>query len=278
MKFRMIVQKVAATLAVLGLVAATGAAVAQEKTKADPRLFAPGKLTVSTSDPSYPPWVLGNAPEEGKEFEAALVYALAEELGFAAGDVVWVDATFDQAIAPGNKDYDFSIQQISITPERAQVATFSSVYYQPDKVVIALPDSAVAKAKTFADLRNARWGVAVGTTDFDYVEKILKIDNAKVYDDQAAVFQALQGGQIDATLTALPTALFATAVQVPEAKIVALLPSDPNDLGFGLIFEQGNPIVDWINEGLAKLEARGAIKDLVAQYLTSDPNMPVIKE
>lgn len=252
--------------------------LAQEKTPNDPRLFTPGKLTVSTSEPSYPPWVLDNNPESGEGFEAALVYALAAELGFKKEDVVWVDVTFDGAIAPGPKAYDFSIQQISVTPDRAKVATFSDVYYQSDKAVIALPNSAVAAAKSFADLKAARWGVAVGTTDFDYVTHVLGIDNAAVYDDQAGVFQALQGGQIDATVAALPTALYATCCQVPEAKITAILPKDPKDEGLGLLFAYENPIVPWINEGLAALKSKGVIDELAKKYLIADPSIPEITQ
>lgn len=255
-----------------------GAAWAQDETPDDPRLFEPGKLTVSTSDPSYPPWVLDSNPEGGEGFEAALVYALAEELGFSKDQVQWVDVTFDGAIAPGEKPYDFSIQQISVTPERSQVATFSDVYYQSDKAVIALPDSEVASAKSFEDLRKARWGVAIGTTDEAYVTNILGVGEPAVFDDQAGVFQALQGGQIDATVAALPTALYATAVQVPEASIVALLPKDPSDEGLGLLFEYENPIVPWINKGLAALKEKGTIDELVAKYLVANPDIPTITE
>ncbi len=265
-----------ALLAVMAMVVTP--VLAQEKTPNDPRLFTPGKLTVSTSEPSYPPWVLDNNPEAGEGFEAALVYALAAELGFKKEDVVWVDVTFDGAIAPGPKAYDFSIQQISVTPERAKVATFSDVYYQSDKAVIALPTSTVASAKSFADLKAARWGVAVGTTDFDYVTHVLGIDNAAVYDDQAGVFQALQGGQIDATVAALPTALYATCCQVPEAKITAILPKDPKDEGLGLLFAYENPIVPWINEGLAALKSKGVIDELAKKYLIADPTIPEITQ
>ncbi|MBN9364828.1 MULTISPECIES: ABC transporter substrate-binding protein [unclassified Devosia] len=265
-----------ALLAVMAMVVTP--VLAQEKTPNDPRLFTPGKLTVSTSEPSYPPWVLDNNPEAGEGFEAALVYALAAELGFKKEDVVWVDVTFDGAIAPGPKAYDFSIQQISVTPERAKVATFSDVYYQSDKAVIALPTSTVASAKSFADLKAARWGVAVGTTDFDYVTHVLGIDNAAVYDDQAGVFQALQGGQIDATVAALPTALYATCCQVPEAKITAILPKDPKDEGLGLLFAYENPIVPWINEGLAALKSKGVIDELAKKYLIADPSIPEITQ
>lgn len=265
-----------ALLAVMAMVVTP--VLAQEKTPNDPRLFTPGKLTVSTSEPSYPPWVLDNNPEAGEGFEAALVYALAAELGFKKEDVVWVDVTFDGAIAPGPKAYDFSIQQISVTPDRAKVATFSDIYYQSDKAVIALPTSTVAGAKSFADLKAAKWGVAVGTTDFDYVTNVLGIADAAVFDDQAGVFQALQGGQIDATVAALPTALYATCCQVPEAKITAILPKDPKDEGLGLLFAYENPIVPWINEGLAALKSKGTIDELAKKYLIADPSIPEITQ
>lgn len=254
------------------------AAIAQEGTTDDPRLFTPGQLTVATSDPVYPPWMMDNDPANGEGFESALVYAIAEQMGFAPDDVVWVRETFDQAIAPGAKDYDFGIQQISVTEARSEIATFSDVYYQPEKAVVALPDSSVASATSFDELREANWGVAVGTTDLTYLQDILGINDAAVYDDQVGVFQALQGGQIDATVVALPTALFVTAVQVPDAAITAILPKDENDLGHGLIFEQGNEIVGWVNEAIGALEADGTIDALVAEYLIADPDLPVISE
>jgi polar amino acid transport system substrate-binding protein len=263
---------------ILALSLVAGLAFAQERTTQDPRLFTPGKLTVSTSDPSYPPWVLDNDPAGGQGFEAALVYALAAEMGFAAADVVWVDETFEQAIAPGQKRFDFSIQQISITAERAQVATFSRVYYQPDKALIVLAGSPLMNALTFAELRNARWGVAIGTTDLDYVENVLGITNAAVYNDQAGVFQAMQAGQIDATVTALPTALYVTAVQVPEARIAAILPPDEHDEGFGLLFEYQNPLVNWVDEALTAIIDRGVVAELANRFLTADLNARVITE
>ncbi len=248
-----------------------------ERTPDDPRLVTPGKLTVGTGDPVYPPWMLHNDPARGEGFENGIVYALAEELGFAREDVVWVGQTFDQAIAPGPKPYDFAIQQISVTAERQRIVDFSMVYFQPDKAVVALADSPVVGATTFAELRNARWGATIGTTDLDYLENILMIRNVAVYDDQAGTFQALQGGLIDATVVALPTALFATAVQVPEARITALLPADPNDTGHGLLFQKDNPLVPWVNEALQAIIDRGVIEELVGMYLVGDEDIPEIR-
>ena len=236
-------------------------------------LFEPGKLTVGTGDPVFPPWMLNDDPAGGEGFENGMVYELAAELGFDADDVVWVGQTFEEAIAPGSKPYDFAIQQISVTEERQEIVDFSMVYYQPDKALLALPDSPVIGATTLAELVDANWGATIGTTDLDYIENIIGADGVAVFDDQATTFQALLGGNIDATVVAFPTALFATAVQIPEADIVASLPADPNDTGHGLLFEQGNELVGCIDQGLERIIARGVVDDLVDQYLIGDADV-----
>lgn len=242
-----------------------------------PALFEQGQLTVGTGDPVFPPWMLHDDPSSGEGFENGLVYALAEELGFEFDDVVWVGQTFEEAIAPGPRQYDFGIQQISVTEERQQILDFSMVYFQPDKALVALPDSAVVDATTFAELQEAEWGATIGTTDLDYIEGIIGADGVAVFDDQAGTFQALLGGQIDATVVSLPTAIFATAVQIPEADIVALLPADPNDPGHGLVFAQGNELVDCINQGLQAVIDAGVVDSLIEEYLIGDVELAVIE-
>ena len=268
---------VLAALVALALGLAAPAA-ADERTPNAPRLITPGKLTVGTGDPVYPPWMLNNDPAGGEGFENALIYALAAEMGFAPEDVQWVGLTFEQTIAPGAKPFDFAIQQISVTEPRMEIVSFSQVYFQPEKAVIALPGSPVVGATSFADLRGANWGAVIGTTDLMYLENILGIANAAVYDDQIGVFQAMRAGQIDATIAALPTALFATAVQIPEAGIVAILPADENDRGHGLLFQKDNPLVEWVDEALSAVIAAGIVEDLKNTYLVADPDLPVITE
>ena len=116
------------------------------------------------------------------------------------------------------------------------------------------------------------------STDLDYIEKLIGAEDVKVFNDQVGTFQALLGKQIDATVISLPTALYATAVQIPDATIAAILPHDPNDLGHGLVFEKGNPIVDWIDKGLEAIIADGVIEDLTAEYLVGDETIPTISK
>ena len=256
----------------------TSSTTEAEKTINDPRLFQPGKLTVATGEPAYPPWVMDDNPSSGEGFESELVYALATELGFAKKDVVWVRQTFDQGVAPGKKPYDFNLQQYSITEERREFVDFSAVYYKPEKAVVALPDTALAEAQSYKALRSVRWGATIGTTDLDYIENVIGVSEIAVYNTQVDTFQALVGGQIDATVISLPTALYVTFVQVPESTIAAILPHDEKDLGFGFIFEKDNPIVEWIDEGLKALIADGVVADLTSKYLITDSTIPVISE
>lgn len=262
----------------LALAIPTSTAAQETGTPDDARLVNPGMLTVGTSDPVYPPWMMNDSPVSGEGFENALIYALAAEMGFAREQVQWVRQTFEQIIAPGDKPFDFAINQVSVTPARAEVVSFSQVYYQSDKAVIALPESPVIGAASFADLRGARWGAAIGTTDLAYLENVLGVTEAAVYNDQAGVFQAMQAGQIDATVAAVPTALFATAVQIPEAAIVAILPPDAADEGHGLLFQYGNALVPWVDAALGRLIAAGTVQELVDTWLVADPDLPRISE
>ena len=78
-----------------------------------------GKLTIATGNPAYEPWVVGDAPESKEGFEAAVAYGVAEEMGFTDDNIVWVRTGFDEAIQPGAKNFDFNLQQYSITDRKS---------------------------------------------------------------------------------------------------------------------------------------------------------------
>lgn len=243
-------------------------------------LHEPGKLTVATGEPAFPPWVLDDAPESGEGFEAAVVYALAEELGFAQADVQWVRTTFDEAIAVGEKPYDFNLQQYSIRPERAEVVDFSIPYYSPQKVLVALSGSAAASAASLEDLKGIKFGATIGTTDLDYIEQVIEPDQeVNVYNTQGDALEALQGGSIEATVVALPSAFYITAVQVEGSEIVGVLPrAGEEDEGLGLLFEKGNTYRPCVDTALQSLHDEGTIQSLVERWLQGDGDIPEIAE
>ena len=127
-------------------------------------------LTVATGEPVFPPWMIDDDPSNGQGFESAVVYAVAEELGFERDQVEWVRTGFTEAIVAGEKDYDFNVQQYTITEERDQVVDFSDGYYALRQAIVGYEDSAAVGATSVADLRELRIGAQIGTTSLDYVE------------------------------------------------------------------------------------------------------------
>ena len=262
----------------------TTTAAAQSCEVADLYLITPDQLTVATGEPAFPPWVGTpdgenfDVPESGTGFESALVYALADEMGFTHDQVVWVRTGFDEAIAPGPKDFDFNLQQYTISADREQVVDFSDPYYSNAQALVAFPDSVVAGATTFADLRDAKLGVQIGTTSLDYIEQVIQpTTQAAVYDTTVDAKAALEAGQIDGLVVDVATAYYITAVEIEGSVIVAQFAtpaSAPDE--FGLLFADGNPLRSCVNVALGALRAAGTLDALADQWLVDAGGLVVI--
>ncbi|MGI9595344.1 MAG: ABC transporter substrate-binding protein [Acidimicrobiales bacterium] len=233
-----------------------------------------GTLTVATGEPVFPPWMEDDDPSNEMGFESALVYALAGELGIET--VEWTRTGFDEAIAVGETDYDFNIQQYSINAERDRVVDFSDGYYQVEQAIIGQADSPAASAQSIADLKDLRLGAAIGTTSLDYIETTIEPSSeAAVYDDNVATKAAFDAGQVDGIVMDLPTAYFITAVEIPDASIIGVLPragSDPEELG--MLFEDGSPLVACVNVALATLRDNGTLDALEDEWLNQGGSIP----
>jgi polar amino acid transport system substrate-binding protein len=242
-------------------------------------LKAAGKLTVATGEPAFPPWVEDDDPTTQKGFEAALVYAIGEQLGFAAADITWTRVGFDEAVAPGAKDFDFNVQQYSITDERKQVVDFSTGYYTVQQAVVARDGSAAASAKTVADLKSAKLGAAIGTTSLDYVDDVIQPSTkAAVFDDNAAAKAALDAKQVDGLVFDLPTAYYITSVEIPDSKIVGVLPAAGDAEELGAMFEKGSALVPCVDEAIAALQADGTLAALQEQWLNQGGSIPTLTQ
>ena len=234
-------------------------------------LVNPGGLTVGTDSPAYPPYFEDDDPTNGKGFESAVAYAVAENLGFSPEQVNWTVVPFNKSYAPGDKDFDFDINQISITPKRQKAVDFSNGYYTVNQAVVALNDSPIAGATTLAELQAAKLGAQVGTTSLDFITDVVQpAAQPYVYNDTNDAKSALNNGQIDAIVVDLPTAYYITAVEIPKAKIVGQFPATGGGEQFGLLFEKGNPLVGCVNAALASLKASGALQAIQDEWLAGD--------
>jgi len=238
-----------------------------------------GKLTIGTGEPAYYPWVIDDAPESGEGFESAVAYAVAEQLGFAADDVVWVRSTFDEAIAPGPKNFDFNLQQFSITPERAENVDFSSPYYETTQVVITTATAGGAEAKTIADLQGLLIGAQTGTTSLSAIETIIKpTAGAQVFNTNDDAKLALETGAVDAIVVDLPTAFYLTGVELTDGIIIGQLP-DGEGAGdeFGLVLPKDSKLTADVTAAVDALREDGTLEALATQWLADAASAPLLK-
>jgi len=239
-----------------------------------------GVLTIATGDPAYSPWVIDDKPESKEGFEAAVAYAIAGELGFVDADVKWVRTTFDEAIQPGVKNFDFNLQQYSITDERKQTVTMSDSYYTTNQAIVGLNDSAAKGATTLADIKKLKLGAQAGTTSLTYITDVIQPDQEPlVYDDNAGAKAALDAKQIDAAVFDLPTALYVSAVEIEGSSVLGQFPAqngvDADE--FGLVFDKDNALATCVNTALATLKENGQLAAITAQWLSTSANIPVIE-
>ena len=229
-----------------------------------------GKLTIATGDPAYSPWVLNDNPESGEGYEAAVAYAVAEKLGFSKDQVVWKRTTFDSAIAPGAKDWDFNIQQFSITDARKQAVDFSSPYYTTSEAVVAVKGTPAAEAKSLEDLKKLKFGVQTGTTSQNYVMNKLKPStDPLIFNGSADVVQALKGGQVDAIVVDLPTAFNVIATQVENGTVVG---------HFGLLLPKGSALTPAVTKAVDTLRDNGTLAELQKKWLADAASAPIFEQ
>ena len=238
-----------------------------------------GKLTVATDDPAFEPYFVDNDPTNGEGFESAVAYAIADKLGFTADQVEWTVVPFNSSYAPGPKEFDFDVNQISITPKRASQVDFSTPYYTADQAVVALPGTLPDDLTTAGDLADASIGVQIGTTSLDAVNEVIEPnEEPQTFDNSNDVVTALEQGQVDAIVVDTPTALYLTAVQIPKAEIVGEF-SAPEQDGestdqWGALLAKDSPLTDCVSAAISELESSGELASIQEQWINSEGGVP----
>jgi polar amino acid transport system substrate-binding protein len=262
--------------------AATSSSLASCKTTINSQEYTKGKLTVATDNPVYTPWFVGNKPTNGKGFESALAYDIAKVLGVSKSNVVWAYEPFDNSYTPGPKKFDFDINEISYTAQRATAVTFSESYYNVTQSIVALKGSVVAKKHTPAELKTYLYGDQIGTTGLAYIyNKIHPTQQSRVYSTLDTAVAALESGQINAIVVDTPDGQYMASSEVenskkkPDGVQVGQFPSTGEH--YGLLFKKGNPLVGCINVALNTLKSNGTLASLTTKWLNIYTSVPTIE-
>ena len=228
-----------------------------------------GVLTVGTDSPAYEPWFVDDDPTNGEGYESAVAYAVAEQLGYAADEVEWVVVPFNAVVSPGEKKFDFDVNQVSITEERRNAVDFSSGYYDVRQTVITNAGSPIDGVTSMADLADAKLGAQVGTTSYNAIEEqIGTSEQAAAFDTNDQAVQALKNGQIDGIVVDLPTAYFMVAAQLDDGVIVGQLPLPDGEVEqFGAVLDKDSPLTDCVSQAVDALREDGTLDQLADEWL-----------
>jgi polar amino acid transport system substrate-binding protein len=238
--------------------------------KADLELKTGGQLTVGTDKPAFPPYFVDDDPTNGKGFESAVAYAIAEQLGFDKSDVKWKVVPFNASFKPGPKDFDFDVNQISISEQRKRAVDFSEPYYESPQAVIAQKKSPAAGATSLAELKDTQIGVQIGTTSLDAVNATIQPSKQpKVFDDSNATVTALKQNQVEAVVTDLPTALYLTAAEIPSATVVGQF-SAPGGDTWGALLEKDSSLTACVSKAISDLRESGDLEQITEKWMGSE--------
>jgi polar amino acid transport system substrate-binding protein len=238
-------------------------------------LYQKGVLTVATDKPAYPPWFEDNDPANGQGYESSVAYSVARLLGFRSSQVRWTYEPFDASYAPGPKKFDFDINEISYTPQRATAVTFSISYYNVTQSLVAMKGTPIVTRHTPAELKTYLYGDQIGTTSLAFITgQIQPAAQPKVFGTLNDVIEALQTHEIAAFVTDTPTAQYISTAQLPHSVMVGQFPSSTEH--YGLLFSLGNPLVGCVNKAIARLTANGTLAALQKKYLQIYLTVPKI--
>lgn len=260
----------AVSAAALLLAGCAGGAAPTGSGDAGSGFVTPGKLTIATGTQAYEPYVLKDDPASGEGFEAAVAYAVADQLGFKKEHVVWVRTSFEAAIAPGPKDFDFNIQQYTITDKRKEAVDFSSPYYEASQSVVAVKGGKADGITDIAGLKKLTLGAMAGSTSAATLEQAIAPTTApQLYSSNEDATAALKAGQIDAVVLDTPTAYVATVVPyIENSFVVGQLPAAGIPDQWGLLLAKDSPLTERVTKAVDTLRENGTLADLEKKWLS----------
>jgi polar amino acid transport system substrate-binding protein len=177
---------------------------------------------------------------------------------------------FASTYAPGPKKFDFDVNQVSINPQREKGADFSEPYYTTPQGVLVAGDSPYATATSVADLKDAQFGVQVGTTSLDAVNEVIApATQPRVFNDSNDVVRALKNGQVDAIVTDLPTTIYLRDVEVENSKLVGQFAAPGGD-DWGAVLEKGSPLTACVSDAVTQLKDSGELTAITEVWIGAE--------
>ena len=261
-------------LVAAGVVALVVTAAAGAKPLAVPTKKA-GKLIVGFDVPAPGFWngrATGTTIKNPSGFEYALSQAIAKQLKISK--VQYLRAPFGGLFSPATKPYDFALEEVTITPQRAKVVTFSTSYFDANQGVLIR--KGLAKPKSIADLKKLQLCAQSTTTGLSYIQhKLRPAKKPLVYSPSStAAFDAVEAGKCDALILDVPIVV-SQSKKKPGAYggVVGQIVTHE---GYGAVMDHGSKLKPDIDKAIKALKANGTINTLQKKWLPFT-RVPILK-
>lgn len=218
------------------------------------------------SDTTYPPFETVNESGEIVGFDVDVVNAICAEINCVAEFVTTAWDGIFPALAQG--EFDMVASGVSITPERDEIVDFSEPYLVVNQAITTRVEDAMLTEEDFTNEGSGLiLGAQLGTTNAQLGQEMVGDDRLRLYDTFNAAVLALRNGDVDGVIIDGVTA-DAFAQQYAGELVVEIsgLSSDP----LGLVFQEGDPIIDAFDEGLAQIQEDGTLDELVAEWFAGE--------
>ena len=260
---------VAACLTALAVTAAAGAKPLAVPTKQS------GKLIVGFDVPAPGIWngrATGTTIKNASGFEYALSQAIAKQLKIS--NVQYLRAPFSGLFSPATKKYDFALEEVTITAQRAKVVSFSTSYFDANQGVLIR--KGLAKPKSIADLKTLQLCAQSTTTGLAYIQhKLRPSKKPLVYSPSStAAFDAVESGKCDALILDVPIVV-SQSKKKPGAYggVVGQIVTHE---GYGAVMDHGSKLKPDLDKALKALKANGTINKLQKKWLPFT-RVPILK-
>ena len=232
-------------------------------------LISDGELTVCTDAP-YEPFEYQDEDGTWTGFDMDIMRVLAGNMDVELTvKVVPFDGIW---LLPAAGECDVVASAMTITEERSESTLFTDPYFDADQSILVRTTDA-EKYSTLDSLSDSRIAVQTGTTGEMYAQE--NSDATLVsFDEPAAMFLALQSGEVDAILQDLPV----NGDRQKNNPFFTMTETFPTGESYGFAVSPDNPgLAEMINTGLEKMMMYGAYDEIFAAYFGGVPELEPIK-
>jgi polar amino acid transport system substrate-binding protein len=225
-----------------------------------------GKLIVGFDVPAPGFWngrATGTTIKNPSGFEYALSQAIARKLGIK--NVQYLRAPFGGLFSPAPKKYDFALEEVTITAQRAKVVSFSTSYFDANQGVLIR--KGLTKPTSIADLKMLQLCAQSTTTGLAYIQHTLRPSKKPlVYSaSSTAAFDAVEAGRCDALILDVPIVV-SQSKKKPGA-YGGVIGQIVTHEGYGAVMDKGSKLKPFVDRAIRALKADGTINRLQKKWL-----------